>query len=51
MNGLIRFRDIADAEAGRRIGLVWRASETRMADMRAIAAYMREALPDGVTRI
>ena len=51
MNGLIRFRDIAAAEAGRRIGLVWRASETRMADMRAIAAYMREALPDGVTRI
>jgi LysR family hydrogen peroxide-inducible transcriptional activator len=51
MRGLIAFRDIADADAGRRIGLVWRATETRAADLREIAAYMREALPDGVSKI
>jgi LysR family hydrogen peroxide-inducible transcriptional activator len=48
MNGLIRFRDIADRNAGRRIGLVWRATETRSGDLREIAAYMRESLPAGI---
>ena len=48
MNGMIRFRDIVDEDAGRRIGLVWRASETRSDDLRVIAAYMRERLPPGV---
>jgi LysR family hydrogen peroxide-inducible transcriptional activator len=47
MNGLIAFRDIADADAGRRIGLVWRATETRSDDLRQVAAYMRESLPPG----
>jgi LysR family hydrogen peroxide-inducible transcriptional activator len=48
MNGLIAFRDIADADAGRRIGLVWRATETRADDLRQIAAYMRAHVPDGI---
>jgi LysR family hydrogen peroxide-inducible transcriptional activator len=51
MRGLIRFRDIVDADAGRRIGLVWRATETRVADLHSIAAYMRESVPAGVIRI
>jgi LysR family hydrogen peroxide-inducible transcriptional activator len=51
MRGLIRFRDIADDEAGRNIGLVWRATETRAADLRAVAAYMRDTLPPGVSRL
>jgi LysR family hydrogen peroxide-inducible transcriptional activator len=49
MGGLIAFRDLADADAGRRIGLVWRATETRADDMRAVAAFMASALPSGTT--
>src|SRR5664279_1365472 len=44
MGGLIRFRDLADADAGRRIGMVWRATETRVADLRAVAEFMRQSL-------
>ena len=51
MRGLIRFRDIADRDAGRRIGIVWRSTETRTDDLRAVAAYLREALPEGVLPI
>lgn len=49
MGGLIRFRDLADADAGRPIGLVWRATETRANDLDAIAQYMRETLPPGTS--
>jgi LysR family hydrogen peroxide-inducible transcriptional activator len=51
MGGLIRFRDLADADAGRRIGLVWRATETRAGDLRAVAAFMSEMLPPGTSPI
>jgi LysR family hydrogen peroxide-inducible transcriptional activator len=51
MRGLIRFRDLDDADAGRRIGLVWRTTETRAADLHAIATYMRENLPPGTSLI
>ncbi len=49
MGGLIRFRDLADDEAGRDIGLVWRATETRADDLRAVAAFMAHELPAGTT--
>jgi LysR family hydrogen peroxide-inducible transcriptional activator len=49
MGGLIRFRDLADADAGRRVGVVWRATETRAADLRAVAEFMRQSLPPGTT--
>jgi LysR family hydrogen peroxide-inducible transcriptional activator len=51
MGGLIRFRDLADAEAGRRIGLVWRATETRGDDLHAVAAFMSQTLPPGTSPI
>jgi LysR family hydrogen peroxide-inducible transcriptional activator len=51
MGGLIRFRDLADAEAGRRIGLVWRATETRADDLLAVAAFMAQTLPPGASPI
>jgi LysR family hydrogen peroxide-inducible transcriptional activator len=47
MGGLIRFRDLADADAGRNIGLVWRATETRADDLRAVATFMAQSLPPG----
>jgi LysR family hydrogen peroxide-inducible transcriptional activator len=47
MGGLIRFRDLLDADAGRRIGLVWRATETRAEDLRAVAEFMAQTLPPG----
>jgi LysR family hydrogen peroxide-inducible transcriptional activator len=51
MGGLICFRDLADADAGRRIGLVWRATETRADDLRAVAAFMALTLPPGTAPI
>jgi LysR family hydrogen peroxide-inducible transcriptional activator len=51
MGGLVRFRDLADADAGRSIGLVWRATETRADDLRAIAAFMAQTLPPGTRPI
>jgi LysR family hydrogen peroxide-inducible transcriptional activator len=42
LSSLVTYRDLADPEAGRTIGLVWRATETRAADLHAIAAYLRE---------
>jgi LysR family hydrogen peroxide-inducible transcriptional activator len=51
MGGLIRFRDLADGEAGRRIGLVWRATETRADDLFAVAAFMAATLPPGTSAI
>jgi LysR family transcriptional regulator, hydrogen peroxide-inducible genes activator len=51
MGGLIRFRDLVDADAGRRIGMVWRATETRADDLRAVAAFMAQTLPAGTSAI
>lgn len=51
MGGLICFRDLADPEAGRNIGLVWRATETRADDLRAVATFMVETLPPGASPI
>jgi LysR family hydrogen peroxide-inducible transcriptional activator len=51
MGGLIRFRDLDDPAAGREIGLVWRATETRGDDMRAVATFMANTLPPGTSPI
>ncbi|GAC1597719.1 MAG: LysR substrate-binding domain-containing protein [Candidatus Velthaea sp.] len=48
MQGMIAYRKLDDAHAGRTIALVWRATETRANDLREIAAFMREDLPLGV---
>jgi LysR family hydrogen peroxide-inducible transcriptional activator len=48
MQGALAYRVLAEPEAGRTIGLVWRATETRAADLRTVAAFMRESLPQGV---
>ncbi len=48
MQGMIAYRELGEAHAGRTIALVWRATETRADDLREIAACMREGLPTGV---
>jgi LysR family hydrogen peroxide-inducible transcriptional activator len=48
MHGAIAYRELDEASAGRTIALVWRATETRAGDLRAIAAFMRAELPAGV---
>ncbi len=51
MQGMIAYRELDEARAGRTIALVWRATETRANDLREIAAFMREGLPAGVRRL
>jgi LysR family hydrogen peroxide-inducible transcriptional activator len=48
MHGMIAYRELDEPRAGRTIALVWRATETRAADLRQIAAFMRDELPAGV---
>ncbi len=48
MHGMIAYRVLEDASAGRTIALVWRATETRAKDLRDIAAFMRADAPAGV---
>ncbi len=48
MHGMIAYRELADARAGRTIALVWRATETREDDLREMASFMRQGLPSGV---
>jgi LysR family hydrogen peroxide-inducible transcriptional activator len=48
MQGMIAYREIDQAAAGRTVALVWRATETRVADLREIAAVMRSEVPPGV---
>lgn len=48
MQGMIAYREIEEARAGRTIGLVWRSSETRANDLHEIAAFMRAGLPEGL---
>ena len=49
MHGMIAYRELDEARAGRTIALVWRATETRSADLREIARFMRAELPAGVS--
>jgi LysR family hydrogen peroxide-inducible transcriptional activator len=51
MHGMIAYRELDESRAGRTIALVWRATETRSNDLRAIAAFMRAELPGGVQRL
>lgn len=48
MHGMIAYRPLEDARAGRTIALVWRATETRAKDLRDVAGFMRGDLPPGV---
>jgi LysR family hydrogen peroxide-inducible transcriptional activator len=48
MQGMIAYRELDEARAGRTIALVWRATETRANDLHEIAAFMRQELPAGV---
>ncbi|GAC1552255.1 MAG: LysR substrate-binding domain-containing protein [Vulcanimicrobiaceae bacterium] len=48
MHGMIAYRALEDARAGRTIALVWRATETRAKDLRDIATFMRGDPPAGV---
>lgn len=48
MQGMIAYRELDEAGAGRTIALVWRATETRANDLRDIATFMRGGLPAGV---
>ena len=47
IDGMIAYRTLEDARAGRTIALVWRATETRAEDLRAVATFMREEPPAG----
>jgi LysR family hydrogen peroxide-inducible transcriptional activator len=51
MQGMIAYREIDEAQAGRTIALLWRATETRVDDLRAIAKFMRQALPANVRAV
>jgi LysR family hydrogen peroxide-inducible transcriptional activator len=51
MHGMIAYREIDEARAGRTIALVWRATETRANDLREIAKFMRDDLPPGVQQV
>jgi len=51
INGMIAYREVDEARAGRTIALVWRATETRANDLHAIAAFLRDELPVGVRRL
>ena len=48
---MIAYREIDEAHAGRTIALLWRATETRADDLRAVADFMREGLPAGVRAV
>jgi LysR family hydrogen peroxide-inducible transcriptional activator len=48
MHGLIAYRAIDEAHAGRTIALIWRVTETRASDLRVIAHHLRDTLPAGV---
>ena len=51
MQGMIAYREIDESRAGRTIALLWRATETRADDLRAVAAFMRGGLPAGVRAV
>ncbi|WBV44721.1 LysR substrate-binding domain-containing protein [Pseudoroseomonas cervicalis] len=45
LGGLVALRRLEDAEAGRRIGLVWRGTDPRRESFRALAGFLRETAP------
>ena len=47
LNGLVQARPIIDAEAGRLIGLAWRATDPRTADFERLADILRRNAPEG----
>ncbi len=47
LNGLVQARPIIDAEAGRLIGLAWRATDPRTADFERLAEILRRNAPEG----
>jgi LysR family hydrogen peroxide-inducible transcriptional activator len=48
---LVRCRPLSEAHAGRRIALIWRASDPREAQFRQLAALLRDNAPSDVTAI
>lgn len=46
--GLVAVRELADAEAGRTVALVWRRTDPRSGHFGALAAALREGVPTGV---
>ncbi len=49
--GLIAYRPFAEEGVGRTIGLVWRSTETRAADLRRVAQFLRDRSPAGTVRV
>ena len=46
LNGLVRLRPLSRPDAGRTIGLVWRASDPRGSDFQRLAEVLRQSAPD-----
>ena len=51
MRGLVTYREFKDTTIGRTIGMVWRATETRVHDLREVAAFLRETVPSGTRAV
>jgi LysR family hydrogen peroxide-inducible transcriptional activator len=51
MEGLVRVREIDDPDAGRTIGLAWRASDPRAPAFRDFARFLRETAPPGTRAV
>jgi LysR family hydrogen peroxide-inducible transcriptional activator len=45
---LVHYRPLVEPDAGRTIALVWRASETRVDDLHAIADFLRASAPEAL---
>lgn len=45
--GLVKFRELHQAEAYRTIDLVWRSSDPRAASFRELAHFLRASIPEG----
>jgi LysR family hydrogen peroxide-inducible transcriptional activator len=51
VDALVQVRALEGEDAGRTIGLAWRASDPRAASFRALAAFLRGTAPAGTTAI
>jgi LysR family hydrogen peroxide-inducible transcriptional activator len=49
ISALVQCRTLNDAGAGRDIALIWRASDPREGQFRALASILRSNAPAGVT--
>ena len=49
LDALLCVRALPDADAGRTIGVVWRASDPRQAEFAVLAGFLRETAPEGMT--